>query len=449
MSTIHTTNLLRLSKPLIILQVIALFHFQCKRADMKDAQETSKFSNCIVLVDSITTLLHNLDELEINNPNFTKQANQFNQDITEILQEVSSPDILANFTKTDKLDESLTLAIAQDTSIVIFSWDSRLGGSNPKIKSIALHTNNQKIESFSLDKLSVRCTDIYNLYRETKQPVYLFKGLGQSSGVDFYSSLHAFTVENGLKKTDIFPKNQSSITTDYTLGRPIDFIVSNDASKIFIPNKTYPYNDWGLTYSVLSFDGENYQQQTSQIDFPVNSDSFNGPKNYDNGYLEGSEIPIDTTQKENLTSFTLVFKDSIQIEHNYDPDEETTLLKIMKKNDKTPVVLPFKSYYARLLAKQKQYLFVRLSGTSNHSPLLVYDITKQEFIASISQAGIKLHDEAVLVAQPIEKNNIGEKPKCVANYGDQTAYFQTFILEYRSEYPTIMPTGQQFCGFSE
>ena len=102
-------------------------------------------------------------------------------------------------------------------------------------------------------------------------------------------------------------------------------------------NKTYPNNDWGLIYSVLSFDGENYHQQTSQIDFPLSSDSFNGPNNYDNGYLEGSEIPIDTTQKENLTSFTLVFKDSIQIERNYDPDEETTLLKIMAKNDKTPI----------------------------------------------------------------------------------------------------------------
>ena len=90
-----------------------------------------------------------------------------------------------------------------------------------------------------------------------------------------------------------------------------------------------------------------------------------------------------------------------------------------------------------------------LSGTSSHSPLLVYDINKQEYITSISQAGIKLHNEAVLVAQPLAKNNIGEKPKCVTNYGDQTAYFQTFILEYRSEYPTIMPTGQQFCGFSE
>ncbi len=441
-----------MSTKTILLLLLLIPCLQCKKVDRDiDGSNTksSSLTHGIELIDSVAILLHNLNKLNVDSTNFAKGASQINQAISKILEEVSNPKILIDFTKIDDLDEGLSLSMTQDTSMAILSWDSRLGGSSPEIKSVALLQNNQKIKSFPLHGLSARFTDIFILNQQSQAPIYIFKGNGRSSGIEGYVTLHAYRFKNGLSKALIFPNNKSSITIEYTLGNTIDFIVSNDASKIFIPNKTYPNNDWGLIYSVLSFDGENYHQQTSQIDFPLSSESFNGPNNYDNGYLEGSEIPIDTTQKENLTSFTLVFKDSIQIERNYDPEEETTLLKIMAKNDKTPIVLSFKSYDARLWAKQKQYLFVGLSGTSSHSPLLVYDINKQEYITSISQAGIKLHNEAVLVAQPLAKNNIGEKPKCVTNYGDQTAYFQTFILEYRSEYPTIMPTGQQFCGFSE
>ncbi|MBO0341097.1 hypothetical protein [Flagellimonas profundi] len=408
-------------------------------------------NNSISGTDSISNLFIKLNQLDTEDTDFYEQAVTINQKIAGFLNAIDHPDTVYEFLKED-IGEELSIAISRDTSIIAFSWDTRLGGSSPEVKSIVLYSSTHGLESFVLNEASPRFTDIYTLDRKTQEPVYLFKGSGRSSVVDIFISLNAFVMDNnGLKKAHIFPENQHSMYINHILDDPMDFIVIDGASKIYIPNKAYPDNNWGLTYEMLYFNGKSYQQEMAQIDEPLIEGVFNGVENYENGFLNGSEKPIVTIQNGDSSSYKLIFKDSTKIDYSYNPNEEITELKI-KANyiNQPPIVLSYSAYNARLLAKQNQYLFVELSGTPTSSPLLIYDIQKQQYVSSISQSGIKLYEDALLFAQPISQmDSLGNKPNCNPAFGDQTSYYKTFLLEYRSTYPTVKATGQTYCGFAE
>ncbi|MDF0717363.1 hypothetical protein PY092_14460 [Muricauda sp. 334s03] len=400
-------------------------------------------------MDSVSVLIHELGQLNSNEANFGELASSINQQIMETIDQVNHPDAAREFAKAN-MKEKLSLAISKDTVMIVLSWNTRLGGSSPEVNPILLHTNNDRVESFVLDEKSLRFSDIYKLDHKAEQSVYLLKGSGQSSSVEFYTSIYALTLHDGLKKADIFPEKQNTITISYPLDNTIDFVVSDDGIRILVPEKTYSIEDWGFFYRPMVLNGDGYQPEESQISFPVTADTFLGTKNFDHGFLKGAEIPIDTIKVANTTSHRLVFEDNTEVEHSYYPKEETTVIKISSNSNAKPLELTFDGYDARLLAKRNQFLFLELSGIPTSSPLLIYDIHKQRYVSSISQAGAKLTKGVLLFSQPISQNDeFKEKPKCDSLYGDQTRYFKTHILDYKADYPTVMPTGQLYCGFSE
>ncbi len=437
--------LLKHIKSIIVLPCLAILFLQCNNK----ASDKPDFNNSISTIDSISNLFIKLNQLDTDTTDFYEQAVTINQKISELLKGINQTDTVLEILKTG-IGEELSIAISRDTSIIAFSWDSRLGGSSPEMKSIVMHSSSHGMESIVLNEPSVRFTDIYKLDHNSLQPVYLFKGSGQTSGVDIFVSLNAFVMDDGLKKVNIFPENRHSITINHILDNPMDFILIDGATKIYIPHEAYPDYHWGLTYDVLFFNGKSYRPEMAKIDETLIENAFNGVENYENGFLKGSEKPIDTIQKGDSPSYKLVFKDSTKIDFSYNPTEEITELKITANNINTPIALSYSAYNARLLAKQNQYLFVELSGSPSNSPLMIYDIQKQEYVSSISQSGVKLYKDALLFSQAISQKEILEnKPNCNPSYGDQTSYHKTFLLEYRSTYPTVKATGQTYCGFAE
>ncbi|TMU56666.1 hypothetical protein [Flagellimonas algicola] len=417
-----------------LLGIFTIFLTSCGNHNLsKKTQTPPHFEHGRELIAHLDYNVSLLNDLDANHTGFNEKAVLINEQIRKTIERIQSKKLLKEVCKSYSiLEHDFLFTISRDEKIGVFSWESRMQGAFQGIRNIALYTNNGKIIPTSLYGDSMIYQQIHTIKTGTKN-FYLLQGQGVTNINEEFFRIDSYTInENGMELAKIFPNRQSSIVSQ------LDFNVEMDGSLILKPET------WGTTlaYRPLELQADhksvNYIEASTTIGHKINSKAFE-IKSSDN-FLQGSEA---AKTFEGTNSRTFLFEDELEVQMNYNEEEDKSLTLIGNGD--------FKIHWegkTSLVAKKDGFLFFSEKLDTNKEMLHLYDIDSKSFKWTSPLTKAFILDDSILFAEKTESYLVSNahEVSCGSSVGINRAYFKVYSVRFREKHPIVEFTNQIFCS---
>lgn len=416
----------------------------CIEEKKENAQRSPKHEENPETLQKIGQLVTKLNSSSQSEQHSIDSINLLNQKIVHHIEKIQSKvDFQRAISAYAEEERNFKLSYSEDTLAGVFSWNTSLGGSSPKYRSVLLKINGKKAEHVLVPDDSVLHEGIQKLNVAGNSPVYLLFGKGKASYTEYFYKLSAYSyLKNHLTAKTLFPKNKNYVSCYYSLEdqkeeSEFKIQIFNQGLEILIPES------WGQTvvYKSFVFDRNQYVEKSHTIsDNNSFSDSdFQFEPSF--GFINGSEIPVAKNSEEETI---FLFTDSTKIKIEYNREKHVTnVLVINDKQDQNSVEL---SGLLEVKGKLNEYIFFAGNGVPEAWPLFVYNLNNQDKTLQKEIAGAFLKDGFLYYKEVLQEKQV-EKTPCNEEFGDQTGYFKVNVLDYALELPIMQSTNHVICGF--
>ncbi|WP_435622513.1 hypothetical protein [Flagellimonas sp.] len=429
MNRLHFSNILLLSALLIL---------GCGNRETKQEREISKSSRKNRSLDSVQHWATELSLLSSSTPEFGDLAATLNGKIEDAVKEIRDSSNLSKLTTSlSDINTGISVVESEHKKLVLFSWDTRMGGSMGDYKNIALYQSNKKILGSTLKMNTVFPVSIFTVQEDEQKSIFMVSGLGKSSSFEHFMRLDALTiVEDQLVDSKIFPFEKSSWSTSFSNEEmdslpPSGFVVDENGKTIQNP---FPLES-GKAWTSYVFNGTNFMEQVYPLKSELGEQDFM-PKN-EFGFINGSEIPSA------LKNQKVIFEDGMVIRERDFQEEEKVEVSVLNLSD-TVREIEFTNN-TELIGKWKNYLFFDGGGVPENWLCHIYNIEQQRFVFSLYLSKIMFMDKLLVFSKLSEDNEQNTKSKNSCEEGYRR--FNLFTFQFKKTYPQIQPTERAYCAY--